>query len=458
MTVSTIRVYPLRRRLTRFFVINILVTGFLVCAVAFAASWNEMMEIYDAQLSHTAKILTRLTLDAQRNQPAQGHLLPLGLELAGISHYDEENLTFRIWQGQTLLLQSVNAKHFPPHPIGPQAGYADMRLKHGRWRVFVFHEPRHNLHIEVAERYAIRYEIISDLMVSLAVPFLIFILVATALGFYTTRQILAPLDSLSDAVNKRNFNDLEPITADLVPDMVAPLFEALNLLLNRLHKSIRHEREFTNNAAHELRTPLAALKTQAQVLQRKKTGSINPQDMADLLATIDRATHLVDQMLKFARMKSHHTTPEVVDLSQLVSGQLRLLAFLALDRKQIIEADITPALTVMGHSHALEMLCLNVVDNALKYSPDNSRIHVSMRSRGGEVVLQVTDQGPGIPAHLHHKVFERFYRLPDAQSKATGSGLGLAIAALVAQQHNARIELADNTPHGLILTVYLPQA
>ncbi|NUT13399.1 MAG: HAMP domain-containing protein, partial [Cupriavidus sp.] len=271
---------------------------------------------------------------------------------------------------------------------------------------------------------------------------------------------LRPLREIATEVRARDANTLAPLAVRPMPDEIAPLSAALNQLLARLSHAIDTQRAFVADAAHALRTPLAALQLQAQLVERADDGAARDEAIAKLRQGLERLTHLVTQLLTLARQEPGAAVPphEPVDLHQLAAAVVAEMAQAALDRDIDLGLDgsagATPAV-VRGDADALRILLTNLLDNALAYIPAGGRIDVAVRrgADAGSVELVVSDNGPGIPAEERARVFDRFYRVADAPTG--GSGLGLAIVAEIAQSHGARVMLEDAEP-GLRVRVVFP--
>ena len=372
--------------------------------------------------------------------------IQLGAERPDISHRYEKNIAFRIWKGDHLITESVNAEHFGSLRAPP--GFSDQEKNGDLWRFFVFVEEKFGITIEVAELYEIRTELIEQILWSFFAPALVFVPVLLLLIWMGVTHSLKPLLVVSSAVDKRDANDLNPINADKVPREAMPLMRALNRLLHRLETGLRREREFTDNAAHELRTPLAAMKTQTQVLVKKSAAMPECKEGLDnLQASIDRASRMVDQLLSFARMQSRDLDFEDVDLSTLIHDVLKEILPLAVAKKQECAADIAPGIRIRGNRDALEIMIRNIVDNAIKYTPARGHIEIKLTEDG---VFCVADTGTGVADSDKGKILERFSR---ANSKQQGSGLGLAMVKWACDLHHAELSLADNSPEGLIVSV-----
>ncbi|MCB9989815.1 MAG: sensor histidine kinase N-terminal domain-containing protein [Rhodospirillales bacterium] len=439
-----VKQYSLRLHLLSLISIPIILAGCVIGSFAMWSAYHEISEVYDAQLSHAAKVLLQLTEHEVKEH--ESYEIELGAERPDISHRYEKNISFRIWKGSHLVTESVSAKSF--ENINAPPDFSDQKISDELWRFFVFVDHKTGITVEVAERYKIRTELIVRILGSFFAPALLFVPLSLLLIWLGTTRSLKPLLDVSAAVDKRDAGDLAPIDAQRIPKEVMPIIRALNRLLRRLDTGLRREREFTDNAAHELRTPLAAMKTQTQVLQKKAGNMPECKDgLNSLHASIDRAAHMVDQLLSFSRMQSRDLEFEDIDISVMTQDILKELSPLAVAKKQECEADIVPAIHVTGNKDALAIMVRNLIDNAIKYTPEKGQITVSLEKDG---VLTVTDTGPGIPDSEKDKVLERFSR---GNTKSEGSGLGLAMVKWACDLHDAKLSLTDNRPKGLIVAI-----
>jgi two-component system OmpR family sensor kinase len=237
-----------------------------------------------------------------------------------------------------------------------------------------------------------------------------------------------------------------------LPDEIRPLVLELNLLLERMRGAFAQQKQFVGDAAHELRSPLTALRLQLQALQR--AGDTDARRLAEqrLAAGIDRATRLVEQLLSMARHESAagQAPAETVDLADVLRQALSEMLPQANAKSISIDLDGAPQASVQGHRDALTLLARNLLDNAIKYTPAGKRVHLHLEQAPGETTLLIDDEGPGIAPDERERVFDRFYRVEG--NSQHGSGLGLAIARSIADQHGATIELQD-TPVGAGLRV-----
>lgn len=425
--------------------IPVLLAGFLTAMLAFAFAWHEIEEVYDAQLVLSAKTLLQLT----EHEAQEGSLKKLALNSGSTSlqHKYERKMAFRIWHQDQLITHSASTASFGDLQAPP--GFSDQTIEGKPWRVYVFIDSQKDLRIETAERYAIRYELIGQLMWSLLIPALLFVPIIFLIVWRNTGKVLLPLTSLSSDVDRRHADDLTPLQEKHIPLEVLPLAQAMNRLLERIEDSFQREREFTENAAHELRTPLAAMKTQTQVLLKKFSAEKTAKEsFENLNASIDRAAHLVDQLLAFAHLQNQVCKLGPIDLSETLLQEIHELQPLFTRKPLSLKTAIAEGVQVQGHQETLSMLLRNLISNAIKYTPEGGAIDIGLAADG---LMEISDTGPGIPDADKSRVFERFVRVDKTGS--TGSGLGLSIARWIAGIHDVRIELADRQPQGLSVRI-----
>lgn len=261
----------------------------------------------------------------------------------------------------------------------------------------------------------------------------------------------APLQRIGQQISQRSANDLSPLPDSPYVEL-APLVNAVNSLMGRLQQRLDREREFLLDAAHELKTPLAAVKLCAEAVHRGADPVRRDEAAQHLHQSVSRATHTVHQLLALARSGADSLDLAVLDhdLVALVSDRLMLATPPALSCGVELELQAPEECRLRVNRESVGAMIDNLVDNAIKYSPVGSCVTVSLLDAADAVTIEVLDRGPGIPSELHKKVFERFYRIPDQQQQ--GSGLGLAIVDRAAAQHGATVSLEPG-PDGVGLRV-----
>jgi two-component system, OmpR family, sensor histidine kinase QseC len=425
-------------------------------AWAVAAWWShiearhEVDKLFDAQLAQSAQVL----LSTARHEL---HEREQRSDEVTISHEYEQKQTFQIWDESGLLMRSADA---PESALADrQGGYATTVLQGEPWRVFTRWDKHHEFMIQVAEPMAGRESLARHIALKMLLPSLMALPVLVVLIWLAVGAGLQPLKQLKQEVKQRTADRLEPVGMAGVPDEVVPLAQALNELFDRLQRAFEGERRFTADAAHELRTPLAALKTQAQVALRATDEAERRVALENVLRGVDRATHLLEQLLTLARVdpETAATGHEPVELRSLAAGALADLAPLAYAGQIELTLEDGSPCRVRGNPAQLGVLLRNLLDNAVRYTPAGGSVSVAIHAEGG-VILEVLDTGPGIPEGERSRALERFYRVPG--SGVEGSGLGLSIVRRIAELHHARLELSDNE-HGpglRVRVIFAPQA
>lgn len=412
---------------------------------------HEIDQLFDAQLAQSAQVLLGTTRHELYERAERGE------DETPVSHEYEQKLAFQIWDSNTLLLKSAAA---PTEPLaGVKAGYSETLLHGQPWRVLARWDTRHEFMIQVAEPLGGRESLAKHITLKMLQPTFIAFPVLALLVWFGVGAGLRPLQQLKQEVRQRAANRLEPVVMEGVPEEVAPLAQALNDLFARLQFAFEGERRFTADAAHELRTPLAALRIQTQVAMRSTDEAERQHALENVLRGTDRATRLVEQLLTLARVDPEaatagHKPLELRALAASVMADLEPLAHakqieLVLEEKLAHAADL-----VQGDEAQLGLLLRNLIDNAIRYTPMGGRVMVTINNSDG-VSLEVRDTGPGIPEEQREQVQQRFYRVPG--SGEDGSGLGLSIVRRIAELHGARLELHDNDLNsGLLVKVIWP--
>lgn len=365
---------------------------------------------------------------------------------------------FQVWDTQgKLLLHSVDAPPTPLSHAGP--GYSDENIHGEPWRIVTLSDPKSKLTFMVGEHYYVRNRLAHVIMkddiyiMLLTYPlsgFLIWIIIGR--GLSSIRRV-------TSEVAQRAADRLDPVDLDAVPMEIKPLVDELNKLFLRLKQAFEREQRFSADAAHELRTPLAALRTQAQVALKTTDPKERQQQLQTVIAGVDRCTHVIQQLLTLCRMTPESATLEdffEIDLIRIAADVIAQLAPTAVDKG--IEIELSTAeneCKIIGNAAGIHALIRNLVDNAIRYTPQGGFIKVVIQKLAHQAVLRVTDNGPGIPVDLRARVFERFFRI--IGTKAQGSGLGLAIVQQIAKLHCGTVTLgAPESGVGLEVEVSLP--
>ncbi|MES1992679.1 MAG: ATP-binding protein [Pseudomonadota bacterium] len=431
----------------------------LEAAWSYHDTYQETEEIFDAHLAEYARTVYSLLADEASEATESPFVWPVPFESHEVGHPYERKLNFQVWQGSRLLARSVMAP--ADHPYAPLTpGYRNAQQDAFSWRVFTLPDPSHDLMIQVAERGDVRGEM-SDLIARRTLfKSLALIPLTTALIVWLVSRGLAPLGALGQEINRRGSNRLHPLPTKSLPQELRPIVDAINDLLRRLEQALAQERRFTSNAAHELRTPLGLVRLQVEALSRSATDDERTEAQTSLLRGIDRLSRTVTQMLQLARLEQAPEAPTLVsvDLKEIVAAEVADLAPGALAKNQELGLDAPDGSCVLqGRGDALAVMSRNLLDNAIRYTPQGGRIDVSIQDDGPHWLLVIEDNGPGIPEALRQRVWERFFRPPGLDEP--GSGLGLSIVRQVLDLHRGKASLARGAEgRGLRVEIRLPRA
>ena len=419
----------LRARLLGSLLAGVVLVGVAGGWVVYRNALAEADAFFDYHLRETALIL--------RDEPVE-YLLAPQLPPTDASY----DFVVQVWS-----LDGVRVYLSRPHAVLPDIttlGFSTVATPEGRWRVFGAQALTRV--IQVAQPLSVRERRAAELALQTLKPFALLLPVLALLIWFAVGHALEPLQRLTAQVNARRVDALNALPAERLPDEVQPLVFALNDLLGRLRAALERERAFMADAAHELRTPLTALYLQLGMLARASGEAEREAAMSTLAAGVQRAIHLVEQMLALARQEPRAESQRVpVRLDELAREIVTELVPQAdAGRIDLGVAAAQPA-TIAGDPDAVRTLLRNLVDNAVRYTPAGGRVDVTVESTSGEARLTVSDDGPGIPPEERQRVFDRFYRR--AGTAASGSGLGLAIVKAIAEAHGAAVSL-DAGPAG----------
>ncbi|MFO1363604.1 MAG: ATP-binding protein [Burkholderiales bacterium] len=432
----------LRTRLLVALLGAVLLAGVVASAATYHGARAEVGAMLDEEMRQVALSLRdHAVLDVSRLAPGRGD--------------PDQRVVVQIWDPRGVTVYLSNAAS--PLPLSRTPGFSDLTHEGRHWRMFTVRSGPQT--IQVAQSTSVRTELAAAAALRLLVPILAVLPLLAGLVWLILDRGLAPLARVARAVGTRSPASLEPLPADRLPGEVRPLVDALNGLLARLGDALAVQRRFAADAAHELRTPLTALALQIQLAERAKSDAERAAALARLKEGVKRASRLVQQLLALARLEPEaaETPFAPVALDALVLSVVEDLAPVAAARPVTLAATRLDQVEAQGNEDALRLLLANLLDNALRYALPGGRVEARAFRRGAEAVLEVADDGPGVPAEERGRVFDRFYRVPGTD--APGSGLGLAIARQVADLHHGRIELDDGLGgRGLTARVVLPAA
>lgn len=431
--------YSIRRNLLR----NLLLLGSLAWLLLVAAIYWEVrgriLRVFDAQLAQASGIVAELALP----ELAEGEPHHFTWPEEVVADRFERKISFQIWEGDRLQMHSPSA---PATRLSMVQGYSNELIGQHAWRVFARAVGTGQFMLYTAERFDVRDELIGSIARAAIYPMLIALPLVAFLIWLMIGRGLAPLARLAVEVKTRAPGSLDPLASAGIPVEVGALVSALNDLLARLGVAFERESRFTSDAAHELRTPLAAIRIQSQVAMRAQDAEERNRALARLVEAVDRGTWLVEQLLALARMEpqvleQRFGPVDLVSLARNVivefspSAQRKEVSFRVEDRRGNSDRRM-----IRGSAAAIEMLLRNLFDNSLRHLAQHGRIEVVVEGDSGGVQLSVLDNGSGVVEAEREQVLQRFYR---GTREGYGSGLGLSIVARIAELHEATLQLGD---------------
>ncbi len=369
---------------------------------------------------------------------------------------EQFDFVVQIWSSDGSKIYLSHTRSRARLPERATLGFADVVTEGEHWRVYS--TLARGRVIQVGQPFEVRERIAATAALRSLTPLLFFApLVALAIWWLVGRS-LRPVERVASELRRRDATRLDPVSEAQIPIEVEPMVQSLNGLLERLRASFAAQRAFVADAAHELRTPIAALKLQAGLMARARDDEARAEALRELHAGIDRSAHLVDQLLTLARSEPEaRTAPgDDIDLASVSANAVSEMLPLARERGSRIEFSSPESVPLHGDANALHSLLRNLIDNALRHSPEESHVHVQLEHDDRSARVIVDDDGPGVAVEERERVFDRFYGRTSGGD--AGSGLGLAIVKAVVDRHAGRIELDRSPAGGLRVIVSLPRA
>jgi two-component system sensor histidine kinase QseC len=435
----------LRRRLM---VLLVAGTALAWCAIAIG-TWLDVRHhagrLFDAQLTEYSEVLSAVA----------GHeVYEMAGEVTQLDHEYGHACTYQVYTpGGQLLMRSHAA---PEAPLAARDGFSDVQAAGARWRAFLRVDAQNAMVIIVAHKMDERDALVADFARRTLWPLAVGLPLLALVVWLAVTHAVAPLERLAGQLRGREASRLAPVVAPDAPAEIRPLVDALNQLFARLEDSFENERRFTGDAAHELRTPLAALRTHAEVALTTANDERRRRSLEQVVASVDRASRLVERLLTLARLDSAQALPGLaLDFAELVRDAGLELQEEARARGVEVRVMVPDEpVAVRGDPSMLQVLLRNLLENAVRHAGAHGMAKVSVVRTEGEVELEVEDSGPGVPPELRERIFDRHFRGPGEGGSA---GLGLSIARRIATLHGGRIVAqAGRSLPGLRVIVALP--
>lgn len=428
----------LRRVALVWMTVLLAIVGVITIGIAFHYAHDEAAEFLDGQLRQIA-------LNAGVGVPAAN-------APATVDQDPEDQFAITIWGADGRVVHAS----LPSVEIARQgrAGYANVVAGGEQWRVYTIGDAGRT--VQVAQRETVREEIAQGAAIGAAAPIMIVIPLSWLVIGWAMNRMLGRLNALANDLGARSAAATEPIPLAGIPSEVAPLVESMNGLIARLQAATATQKRFLADAAHELRTPLAAMQIQVDALVASGQEGLDERRAA-LASGVRRASALVNQLLKLARLdEPAPTAGETIELGPLLIECVADHVALAESKGIDIGVNVMSSATIYGAADELRVLLANLIDNAVRYTPSGGKIDISVYRLDGEAVAEVMDTGPGLPKGAETRIFERFYRAapPDVE----GTGLGLAIARRIAERNHFGLAVENRTDGrtGVVARVSIP--
>ncbi len=425
----------------------VLVVGLVafVWLVAAVLTWldvrRELDELLDGHLEQAAALLVMQQVRAVEDDD---HEIDVPVLYA-----NAPKVAFQVFHEGRLLLRSASAPIAPMIDPGNKfkTGFKTVVIDKRVWRVFAAYGAESDMQVYVGEREQSRAAILRAVLRSTLSPMLVALPLLALAAWWAVRRGLAPLRRLGRTLTERRPQALDPLVLEGAPSEMDPMLTALNGLFGRIAGLMESERRFTADAAHELRTPIAAIRAQAQVALGESDGAARRYALLATLEGCDRATRLVEQLLTLSRLETGAAgSTTKVDLGALVKTVLADLAPQAIAKQQLVELAVGAPCQVQGDATLLAVLVRNLVDNAIRYSPQQASVAVAVTTQQEGVRLTVEDGGPGMGEADLARLGERFFRVLGTGQR--GSGLGWSIIRRIADVHGATVQLGRSVQLG----------
>ncbi|MCP1496177.1 two-component system sensor histidine kinase QseC [Pseudomonas migulae] len=446
------------RRRTLTLIIGLLLAGIAMMSVLNLHDSNhEIAEVYDAQLAQNARLLQgvmRMPMASKEHadlyQAFNKALSEAEPRVDG--HPYETKIAFQVWNRKgEVLVHTASAPSFGTPPATP--GFSDVvDLNHRHWRAFMLEDKQNGLRIWVGERDDVRSDLVDRIVRHTLGPNILGSLLLASMIWLAIGWGLKPLVDMAATLRARHPGSLEPLQLMPLPTELEPMQAALNRMLAQIQEVMGRERRFIADAAHEMRTPLAVLRVHAQNLMEAGSEEDRRESLEHLIAGVDRASRLVNQLLTMARLEPQSAirTPPTIDLVATVRASLVQLTPWLLNKGLELAFDVSDEIgPVRVDSAAIDIALNNLVTNAANFSPKHGLITVRLNKKADHYELSVEDEGPGINEGDRDRLFERFYSRGNDQ----GAGLGLNIVQAIADRLGGRIRLENRTSTGLCATL-----
>ena len=440
----------IRSRLLTILIASTGLVWLLAVAWIYVSTQAEVERVLDARLTEAARMVNSLLAERRIELALADDDFPATeFQIEDPSY--ERQLSCQIWSLDGRLVG--RSEHTPDSRLTEAgSGFSESVIEGETWRVYAIDNPALGVRVMVGDSMAVRDRLVGDVVKGLAIPAALILPFLAAVIWVSVRRGMSPLNHMAESLSSRAATDLRPLPDENLPEEIAPAVHALNGLFRRVEDVREREKSFTAVAAHELKTPLAGLKTQAQVALASKDGEVQENALRQIAAGVDRTSRLVRQLLDLAAIEASDRTPEILDARPLEIIRRVAADMPSAEQRINIEGDDDG--TARFDPVLLTLAVRNLLENALCHS--QGPVLVGTREAIGGIEITVEDEGPGIPSDELPRATDRFFR--GRAKSPSGSGLGLAIAKEAAARMGGTLALKNRKPHGLAATLSIPAA
>ncbi len=433
----------IRKKLVYKLSLTIIATIITTSFASFFYAKYEINKLFDANLVKSSKLILGLIKhEITEEQDPYFIIDPKEIGSAAKSHQYEYNLHSQAWNKDVLIYNS-DESFLINKPL--QDGFFDMEINNKNWRIFSFSND--GIKIVVLERYEIRQRLILEILSSIILPFFICIILIIFIIFKIINSCLKPFGVMADKIEKMSSLNPGIIEEENILSEIKPFVNSFNNLIERLKNSLESEKRFSDYAAHELKTPIAYIKTQAQLIVKNKNKNKEIEYLKDLINGVNRASNMIDKLLTLARLEPEKDffKKEKINLSDLTKGVIKNYEKEFTKKNIKLKTNFDVNYSILANKTYIQILVNNLIDNALKYTQENGVIDIAIKRR----YLIIKNSGNLIDKKDEELIFNNFFRAHN-RKHIVGSGLGLSICKKIAELHNAKISYSQEDDYNVL--------
>lgn len=457
------RLRSLKKQLLVYLLSSLLLVWGAMVYVSYQQTRDEISKLFNADLAQSARVVhtfvENLLQQRRLNKLWDQDKSPDLFYMPILGHKYERRIAFQLRSvKEGVVLRSESAPEFALSLT--RNGFSETIIDDQLWHVFSISTENGDYVIHTGQRDDIRRSLVESLASQEMMGMLIALPALTLVILVIVNRTLSPVNRLRQEIASREVNNLQPLSMDRLPEEALPIVKQINALFAMLDQAFTNERNFTSDASHELKTPLAGLMTQLQVAQKAKDEGMRSQALQKCQQAVMRMTHMVQQLLTLSRVQHHNVqlSLQPLNLYQAIVATIAELEFSAHEKNIEIELYGKEVYSLKANAQLLSILFRNLLDNAIKYTPNGGRIRVELGDLAGRIYVSVEDSGPGVAGDDYERITQRFYRCVDTAQSVEGSGLGLSIVQRIIRLHNAGIGFSKSALGGLKVTVYFNHA